>query len=615
MRGNARPAQSSGGAQVWRRLLTEDDPLDLAEDSPDAHAATTEAASRPMVFGEGPGARSRATADLFSGPVSKWFGADIDGGTRDRRTLYAATPRTWGRGEEVTKDNAATVNRPLSFDISNNEIAATVDILGVVRSMAVAHRVQAAYGTKFHGVYVKKNLTLSRVPKAFRLRLDADGIEVDLPMSRLRLLGGLLPKSEFAYGPLQGTLITFAPIGDGGASRPRAVLSILELLNGGHSTVSGRIRLPSVAEPEPLVPDARAVQLGLCECVALLGDLLVTSAGMEVTFALGRDDRITIEVALLVGRSRADMLGELAQVRRKEAVDWLDETLQYLHRHLGQLSIPAEGYYAEVLTRQIELCRQSVLLGDAHDFVGGFWGSDLSGWPEVWVRDTYYQMLPMAWFAPDLCQKAILFFATWGLPPESWGRATDRFPSSGRVVHSVGNAVAAIALAGAYYQATGDRDFFASHSEVYAYGKRVLGELLDSRLGEPFLFPSLYISDGESAGDYHTGTNVLAWYAFSAMSRLAELYGDPAAGEWQEVARRIKADIGRRCVAEGPLGHQFFEGAYEDGSLVPGHDGEESDLTLAAVYQFCEADDPRLLNHARCAFTRYNPGYLPSLMP
>jgi hypothetical protein len=66
-------------------------------------------------------------------------------------------------------------------------------------------------------------------------------------------------------------------------------------------------------------------------------------------------------------------------------------------------------------------------------------------------------------------------------------------------------------------------------------------------------------------------------------------------------------------VGEGPFGSQFFEGAYADGSLVPGHDGEESDLTLAAVYGFCEADDPRLLNHARSAFTPANPGYLPSL--
>jgi hypothetical protein len=182
------------------------------------------------------------------------------------------------------------------------------------------------------------------------------------------------------------------------------------------------------------------------------------------------------------------------------------------------------------------------------------------------------------------------------------------------VVHSLGNAVSAIALAGAYYQSTGDQEFFRQHPAIYEYGKRVLQEIHRSAHGHEFLFPSMYISDGDARGDYHTGSNLIVWYAFKVMARLGEeIYGDDAASEWGEVAHRIRQALYERCVGQGPLGPQLYEGAYRDGRFVPGHDGEESDLTLAPFYGFCDADEPTLLRHAQLALSELNPYYVPAL--
>ncbi|WP_162537954.1 hypothetical protein [Granulicella sp. WH15] len=75
------------------------------------------------------------------------------------------------------------------------------------------------------------------------------------------------------------------------------------------------------------------------------------------------------------------------------------------------------------------------------------------------------------------------------------------------------------------------------------------------------------------------------------------------------IAESIRGAIETRCVGEGPTGRRFFEGASADSSLIPGHDGEESETTLMPFYGFCGPDDRRLLNHAALAMTTENPFY------
>jgi hypothetical protein len=121
----------------------------------------------------------------------------------------------------------------------------------------------------------------------------------------------------------------------------------------------------------------------------------------------------------------------------------------------------------------------------------------------------------------------------------------------------------------------------------------------------------MYISDGDARGDFHTGTNVQAWYAFHTMARLARnVYHDTyLADQWKLMASRIKEDILSYCVGTGPLGKQYWEGATYDHTFIVGHCGESSDSSLMPFYGFCEADDPALIAHSRLGLTAQNPYY------
>jgi hypothetical protein len=244
-------------------------------------------------------------------------------------------------------------------------------------------------------------------------------------------------------------------------------------------------------------------------------------------------------------------------------------------------------------------------------FSGGFLGSDVDTNQVNWARDSYYSMLAMSIFEPRLCADSIPYFLRWARPAETTGRGRLRFENAGTVTQSLSNSVSGLSLAGAYYRSTGDRDFFTSKPEILENARRILDDVLASRRGEPMLFPSMYFSDGDARGDYHTGSNVAAWFAFSNMARLAsEVYrNDSLAHDWSSIAERIHVEIDSRCAGDSPAGRRFFEGANADRTLIAGHDGEESETTLMPFYEFCKADDPRLLRHAELAMTTENPLY------
>jgi hypothetical protein len=363
--------------------------------------------------------------------TSEFFGGSVDGETNDRRSYYTGTSRLWREQVQENIDDAVHIDRSLSFDISNNRILASVDIQGTVRSIGVVDHVEPVYEQGLRGVYVHKSMSVITHPKPFHLRLD--GIETwqCLSAARMQLLGNVLPQALLTLNGLEGTLLSFAPIGNDGQVRPRAVIALLRLRNSGKGDMSGEIRLPGVREREPEEPVEPIIEFAQQECIAWLEGRTAGRQTRNVAFALEPGQEAVIAVGLVVGESRAQMIETVALLQQKPVTVWLDETLAYLGQRLGRLTIssPAQ-YYAKVLTRQVELCRQSVLLGADQQFVGGFWGSDLNRHPQVWMKDTYYQVLPLCWLNPDLAQQAIVFFAQWGLPPHPWGRGLSRFPAA-----------------------------------------------------------------------------------------------------------------------------------------------------------------------------------------
>jgi hypothetical protein len=125
----------------------------------------------------------------------------------------------------------------------------------------------------------------------------------------------------------------------------------------------------------------------------------------------------------------------------------------------------------------------------------------------------------------------------------------------------------------------------------------------------------MYVSDGDSRGDFHTGSNLIVWYSFRNMARIAwDVYHDKhLASEWELYAEKVKADLLEHCLGNGPLGKQFYEGATADWTFILGHDGEESDTTIMPFYGFTEVDDPACINHARVGLSPINPYYAPVL--
>jgi len=184
-------------------------------------------------------------------------------------------------------------------------------------------------------------------------------------------------------------------------------------------------------------------------------------------------------------------------------------------------------------------------------------------------------------------------------------------------------------LAAQYYAATGDREFFTRDPEIYARLKWLIDGAMRLRVGKTWLLDSKLISDGPAAGDYHTGSNVFAWYCLTGFARIAEevMKDSKSAASCRKAADGIKNDLLKHNVIDGPFGKQYVEGVNTDGKLpmhkpsiggiegakdIPylAHDGEESDTTLASFYGFTSYDDPALHNYKRFSLSEHNVIYL-----
>lgn len=132
------------------------------------------------------------------------------------------------------------------------------------------------------------------------------------------------------------------------------------------------------------------------------------------------------------------------------------------------------------------------------------------------------------------------------------------------------------------------------------------------------LYPSSYLWDGPSRGDYHVGSNVAVWTVFQTGARLAgDLWGDAeTAADWSAQADLVRAAILEKGIFDGYFDDQFAEGTLADGAVtddVTCHDGEEIMVGDAAVFSFVEADDLRRTRHGTSGMSTQNPFYEPAL--
>jgi hypothetical protein len=540
--------------------------------------------------------------DAIAAPTSRWFGITAEGESKHRESYYTASGENAGL---------------LSFDISNNQILCNLSRSGLMREACIATGLLPidlpdSGRLPLPGVRVDKVLVRGG-PWPFGIRLNGSGpIDLDkLPNTSAELLGNFFPLFTSHHQTLRVQLFAFAPVAQPKALPPRAIITVIQIQNEGQQMLNGALLAP------PNVPllrgsDKEPSDNASAAVVCLEGSQTLSR---EVNFTLQASEHKTLAFGFLLGESTEELQQTERVLRERPVLDWLNHTWQWHAARCGRLSIPDAPFFAEFQTRLEEVCRQAQLHMGQGNFGGSFFGSNILPETNVWAKDCFYAVLPMSLFEPELCAKAIPFFFEWGTPSRAYRRGLSRFPGAEPVTHSLGNSLAPLVLAGAYYQMTGDQVFFREHPEILASGRELLQKVLNSRRQQPFLFPSMYISDGDARGDFHTGTNVQAWYAFHSMARLArDVYHDEyAADQWSLTAAKIKQDILDYCIGIGPLGRQYWEGATYDHTFIVGHCGESSDASLMPFYGFCEADDPALIAHSRLGLSAQNPYYAPAV--
>lgn len=505
-------------------------------------------------------------ADALRAPRSLYFGVRSDGVCRNSASYYrSSTPH-------------------LIFDVANYQVFASLSRNGLLRGACVLDDAGRFCGSS--------PLPFSIVTELGEMRLH------ELPNTQCDLLGNFFPLFTFDHLRLRIQQLVFAPsAADRPTLRPRSVIVCFRLENHGAERVVGTLQIPphlqfakdgkpaTRARPEASSParwpeTAKKGFYAGYEAIQCLDDPAASSDKAGVKFSLSPGATRIITFACLVGTTSEEIV-ETANILSKHSVlTWLNQTWADFDRRFGALEISDDHGAAEALVRLgIEAC-QSVL------FSSNRMRANSDG------AQTALALLDSE-TASDYAQTAAP-----GLLSQEPAR-------------SIYNCLFGPAETAAnYYRLTGDTEFFRKRPAMLAAATNTLADAFAcGKRFSPSLVSCGQIWDSLARGDWHFGSNLLLWHFCNTWSEIAfAAYGDAALAKWFTAqAVQIRSDINRRLVSNGPLGAQYFEGANHDGTTIPGHDGEEGISTIAACYQFCRPDEPKLLRYKQRAITDANP--------
>ena len=553
-------------------------------------------------------------SSVFDGPRSRFFGVKAeerdepfgDGRSGRRRKLVPRDPKTYYMADGLSGEEEPH-SFQLTFEITNNSILCSATQGGLLKHPCVFSRMVPA---RRRGRDLVSEELVGGSAWGFGLLRDG-GTPLRLPMThgaQVELLGAVFPLFSYRVDDLSVQLVAFAPRPvDRAEAPPRALLALVKVENLGSGAWEGSLLAPGlpdaagdaavstpVESPHPRFTELPVPIAPGYEAVMCLDDTRWDPRCPAVRLSLGPGASVVRGFALLLGTSPADVQRTRQSLVRRTALDWWNETWRASERRYGRLSVPSEPYFSESPIRLIEADSSAVLYsGEGRLFTGG---------PSGWVD---YGMLL---FEPRFLADQLRSLA-------GYRRRASGPPDAESLGDSLVNSLGLLPSAATYYRATDDRELFRQSPGILEFARERLADLLALRKGAAWLFPSKRLWDGPTLGDYHTGSNIVAWLAFHGMGRIArDVYGDTRLGEeWLDVARKIRSDVYRHCVGDSRLGRRFVEGGNADGTFAAGHDGEEAFTTLAPFFGFCEADDPALINHAKLAFTPDNPLYEPAV--
>ena len=507
----------------------------------------------------------------------------------------------------------------LTFDISNNKILANVGVQGTIKNLTVFRDTYFANcsesssltGGSWPGVWTAKDNS-SYGPYSFTLEMNGKKIDLDKVDWDFKtgLLDNIIPITEFKgpEGQFKIKVVTCTPLSTDGKQRIRGAVYGLYLENTSTVNLTGVVHLPKLMTGNR--KDLKPMGSGTLSWATLdpydydlaLGDTEISKS--EIAFDLKPGQNIWVPAVFY-------NLGDpaLEEINTLSTLTCINNTNKYFRKMLGQIKTPDDPFLADFYERQVMASFGAIAMSASGKIAGSNWGSYCAT-RQIWMKDFYYTSLPFMMLDREFAQKIILWFNEFGVRPKGTIK-------EGGINHSVGISMASIMLAGLYYENSGDKQFFLQNPQLKKNWEKILRELISSRKDpDIWLFPSKYISDGYIIPDYHTGSNVCAWYALKSYSKfMNEVYNDTVESKsFEEISDKVREAIMERCTINGPFGKQFIEATYKDGREAPMEsDGEESDITLMPLYGFLSWDDATYLNYMKFSVSEYNTIYRPKI--
>lgn len=527
----------------------------------------------------------------------KTVGFDAKGASKNRSTLYSTAGIEWPKNARMEIQPPRYTDYPFSVDISNNRILVSLDRNGSIRRGVVATGVKDVRGETGAGIYVSKQLAVFEGGIGLHFWVD----QVYLSAPSLSFLQGVIPVYRYHSDGLTIVRRIFAP--QHRNERPLKIIQLITVINKSDKCKSLRIEKEdyrqTIESGDSLIHRAYFIQ-------AESENVDDSCTGMK----LNLEPSTSQELALVTDFSPQ----ELPLVCTVPGLDdihlSLSETLDARKTALGRLYVDGDQWWGEETIRLQELARQSLLLLPDGKAAGTFSGSNAIFEGDVWFRDMSYTTLSYIESNPDLAAACINLMAVYCLPNTSWGQEARQHPDWSGFAHSVGNACFPVILASLLLRRYGSKIQQFLEPAFFEYIRLLARDLTEERPASGALYRTLYISDGPARGDFHTGSNILAWRALKSLTEdFASCFPEICVLEMSDIMRNLRAAIDAHCVVS-ISGHQMFaEGVYQDGTAVGVHDGEESDLVLAPVYGFAKLDDERISAHVSWAFGQENPFY------
>ena len=558
--------------------------------------------------------------------------SQVSPGVSSSNSIKEALSKPWGRmfyvervngiykmGDTVSHFDKNKNFEALTFDISNNKVLANVGYQGTIKNLTVFRDTYFANcsgsselaGGSWPGVWTAKDNS-SYGPYSFSLEMNGKTIDLDKVDWDFKtgLLDNIIPITEFKGpdGQFRIKLVTYTPLSPDGKQRIRGAVYGLYLENTSSANLTGVVHLPKLMTGNR--KDLKPMDSGTLSWATLdpydydlaLGD--TEKSKPDISYDLKPGENIWVPAVFYnLGDPALDEINNLS------TLTCLNNTNQYFRNMLGQLKTPGDPFLADFYERQVMASFGAIAMSASGKIAGSNWGSYCAT-RQIWMKDFYYTSLPFMMLDREFARKIILWFNEFGVRPKGTIK-------EGGVNHSIGISMASIMLAGLYYENSGDKQFFLQNPQLKKNWDKILNELISSRKDPGiWLFPSKYISDGYIIPDYHTGSNVCAWYALKSYSKfMKEIYNETVASKsYEEAADKVRTAIMERCTINGPYGKQFIEATYRDGRAAPMEsDGEESDLTLMPLYGFLSWDDATYLNYMKFSVSEHNTIYRPQI--